>query len=120
MVYDFISLGKLTIDVTGSGRIEVGNDFYLNAPKAQVEIVGANKASDIVVNNKMTVNGIQDGEKDGILLDNVKIVKNTKNYIPIDITYPSERINYILNNSEPKIIISEKKINLQKDLKVRF
>lgn len=86
LVYDFISLGKLTIDVTGSGRIEVGNDFYLNAPKAQVEIVGANKASDMVVNNKMTVNGIQDGEKDGILLDNVKIVKNTTNYIPIDIT----------------------------------
>ena len=85
LVYEFISLGKLTIDTTGSGRIEVGNDLYINTPKAQVELVGANKASDIVVKNSMTVNGIQDGEKDGILLDNVRIVKNTTSYIPIDL-----------------------------------
>lgn len=85
-VYDFVNLGKLIIDTTGSGRIEIGNDFYINAPKAQVELVGANKASDIVVGGKMRVNGTQDGEKDGVLLDNVRIVKNTTSYIPIDIT----------------------------------
>lgn len=85
LVYDFVGLGKLTVDTTGSGRIEVGNDLYINTPKAQVELVGANKASDVVVKNKMTVNGLQDGEKDGILLDNVRIVKNTTSYIPIDI-----------------------------------
>lgn len=86
LLFEFVSFGKLNINTTGSGRIEVGNNFYINTPKAEVSLTGANKASDIVVNNKMIVNGIQDGEKDGILLDNVRIVKNTTSYIPIDLT----------------------------------
>lgn len=100
LVYDFVSLGNLTIDTTGSGRIEVGNDLYINTPKAQVELVGANKASDIVVKNKMTVNGLQDGEKDGILLNNVRIVKNTTSYIPIDLVVLSNTRLTIAPNVE--------------------
>lgn len=86
LVYEFVNMGKLNIDVTGSGRLEVGNNLYINTPKAEVSIIGANKASDIVVGGKVTVNGIQDGEKDGVLLDNVRMVKSIISYIPVDIT----------------------------------
>lgn len=100
LVYDFVNMGQLNIDVTGSGRLEVGNNLYINTPKAEVSITGANKASDVVVGGKITFNGIQDGEKDGILLDNVRIVKNTTSYIPVDFTLLSNTRLTIAPNVE--------------------
>ncbi|MDD3241361.1 MAG: leucine-rich repeat protein [Bacilli bacterium] len=85
LVYDFVSLGELKIDTSGEGRLEVLNDLYINAPKASVVLVGENKAYDIVVGNIFKVNGLQDGEEDGVLLDNVRIVKSSTNFIPADI-----------------------------------
>lgn len=71
------------------------------------------------VANFFIENGVSPNEKIAICMKrNIKLIvtliatlKCRATYIPIDITYPSERINYILNNSEPKIIISEKEIN---------
>lgn len=103
LVYDFVSLGDLKIDTSGAGILEVGNDFYINAPKAAVTIKGENKSYDIVVGNEMTVNGLQDGEEDGILLENVKIVKSTVTYIPVDI-----------------IVLSNTRLTLGPDVEVGF
>ncbi len=89
LVYDFVGLGPLTIDTTGSSKLEVGNNFLVNAPKSEVHFIGTNVSYDIFVGNQFTVNGIQDGELDGILLDNVKIVKNRSSLIPVDINVMS-------------------------------
>lgn len=71
------------------------------------------------VANFLIENGVNPNDKIAICMKrNIKLIvtliatlKCRATYIPIDITYPSERINYILNNSKPKIIISEKEIN---------
>nr|WP_315248565.1 non-ribosomal peptide synthetase [uncultured Flavobacterium sp.] len=40
------------------------------------------------------------------------ILKSGRPYIPLDPTFPNERLSYIINNSRSKIIISEKKYEL--------
>jgi len=85
LVYDFIGLGELEIDTTDSAKLEVGNNFLVNAPKSEVHFIGTNTGYDIYVGNDFTVNGIQDGELDGILFDNVKIVQNRSSMIPVDV-----------------------------------
>ena len=89
LVYDFVNLGDLNIDVSGSGRLVVGNDFIINAPKAEVTIIGENKNYDIVVGGSMSVSGIQDGELDGIYINNSRIVKSTTNLLPVDLIVKS-------------------------------
>ncbi len=85
LVYDFVNAGELIIDVTGAGRIEVGNNWMLNTPKSEVHIMGSNKTYDMFVGGTVHFNGIQDGEKDGILLENVNIVKSKSTYMNIDV-----------------------------------
>lgn len=85
LVYDFVGLGGLTIDTTSSAQLEIGNNFLINAPKTEVHFIGTNVGYDIYVGGDFTVNGIQDGELDGILFDNVKIVQNRSSLIPVDV-----------------------------------
>ena len=89
LIYDFVSLGDYKIDVTGTGRLTVGNNLFINTPKAAINIVGSNKNYDIVVGGDMTVNAIQDGEIDGVLLEEVRIVKSASTLIPVDIVVMS-------------------------------
>ena len=64
-------------------------------------------------------NDVKRGNIVGILLDKsleviismFAILKTGACFLPIDISYPEERLNYIINNSNPKIILSSKKIN---------
>lgn len=45
-----------------------------------------------------------------LIISLLAILKCRATYIPLDITYPEKRINYILSNSKPKFIISEKEL----------
>lgn len=85
LVYDFANMGELLIDVTGEGKIIIGNNFYVNTPKAEVDIIGGNKSYDIVVTGETVFNGIQDGEKDGIYLESLNIVNSITTLVPADV-----------------------------------
>lgn len=85
LVYDFVENGKLTIDTTLNGKININGDFYLNIPKTEVHLIGENQGYDIYVGKDVTFNCLQDNENDGILLNNIHIVKNTSTLISADI-----------------------------------
>lgn len=89
LVYDFANMGELLIDVSGQGKIEIENNLYINTPKAEVDIIGGNKVYDIIVSGETYFDGIQDGEKDGIYLENLKMVKSSTTLIPLDVTIKS-------------------------------
>ena len=65
--------------------------------------------------------GINHGDIIGILLNRsiemliamMAILKVGATYVPIDPTYPEERVNYILENSNTKLILSESKLQNQ-------
>ncbi|TDW48165.1 amino acid adenylation domain-containing protein [Flavobacterium sp. 270] len=42
------------------------------------------------------------------------ILKSGRSYIPLDPSFPKERLNYIVNNSQSKIVINEKGYELEK------
>lgn len=85
LVWDFVELGELKIDTTGTGQLDVGNDLYINAPKTKIHMQGNNNDYDIYVGGEFTVNGLQNEEEDGVLLENIRIVKNKIGNIPADI-----------------------------------
>ena len=89
LVYEFNSLGDLLIDATMYGSLIVGNDFVINAPKANVTIRGSTNSYDVVVGGTFSVNVLQDGEADGLYLEDVRIVKSTTGLVPIDIVVDS-------------------------------
>ena len=105
LVYDFVELGKLKIDTSGGGKIDVDNRLYVNAPKSQIHFTGLNKDYDIFVGGEFTVNGIQNEEEDGVLLEAVRIVKNKIGNIPVDVIVlsntrltiaPNVELNYVI------------------------
>ena len=81
-VYNFIEVGQLNISAKGAGRLKVGNDLLINAPKSNIYMVGQNSDYDVYVGGTFTVNGLQNEEQDGVLLDNIRIVNNTITNIP--------------------------------------
>ena len=85
LVYDFVEVGGLTIDTSGGGKIDIGSDFYINTPKSQVHFIGLNTSYDIYVGGTFTVNGIQNEQEDGILLESVRIINNKVGNVPVDI-----------------------------------
>lgn len=89
LAYDFANMGDLLIDVSGQGKLVVENNLYINTPKAEVDIIGGNKTYDIIVSGKTYFDGIQDGEKDGIYLENLKMVKSSTTLVPSDIIIKS-------------------------------
>lgn len=89
LVYDFANMGELLIDVSGQGRIIVENNMYINTPKAEVDIIGGNKSYDIIVSGDITLDGIQNGEKDGLYLENLKMVKSSTTLVPSDLNIKS-------------------------------
>lgn len=94
------------------------NDIALIFGNEKLTYEELNNRANTVANFLME-NGVKPNDKIAICMKrNIKLIvtliatlKCRATYIPIDITYPNERINYILNNSRPKIIISEKEIN---------
>lgn len=91
LLYEFIEVGELNINVVGSGKIDVGNDFRVEAPKSRLQILGSNSQYDIFVNRNIIFNGLQNEEEDGVLLDNVRIVNNKVGSIPANI--------YVMSNT---------------------
>lgn len=107
LIYDFANMGDLLIDVTGTGVLRVENNLYINVPKAEVDIIGGNKLYDIVVGGTTTLNGIQDGEKDGIYLENLNMVKSSTTLVPLDIIIRSNTRLTIAPNVELGIVSAE-------------
>lgn len=89
LVYDFVEAGELIIDTKGLGQIDIDNRLYINTPKSKVHFIGENTSYDIYVGGLITLNGLQNEEEDGVLLDNVRIVKNKVGNIPADLTIMS-------------------------------
>ena len=46
-----------------------------------------------------------------VIISMFAILKAGASFLPIDIDYPEERLNYIINHSKPKVILSSKNIN---------
>lgn len=89
LIYDYTSLGELSIDVSGLGHLEVGNDFLINAPNSDVTFIGENKSYDIEVNGDFDVNVNLNEESNGFFLDHTRIVKNKDTLVPADLTITS-------------------------------
>lgn len=89
LVYDFVDFGDLEINTTGTGQIDIGNQLYVNTPKSRIHFIGQNDAYDMYVGGMITLNGIQNEEEDGVLLDNVRIVNNKIGNIPADLNIMS-------------------------------
>ena len=105
LVYDFVEMGKLKIDTSSGGKIDVDGNLYINTPKSQIHIVGLNQDYDIFVGKEFTVNGIQNEEEDGVLLEAVRIVKNKVGNIPVDIIVESNTRLTIAPNVEVGYVI---------------
>lgn len=107
LVYDFANMGDLLIDVSGEGKIIVDNNLYINTPKAEVDIIGGNKTYDIIVSGTTSFDGIQDGEKDGIYLENLKMVKSSTTLVPSDVTIKSNTRLTIAPNTVLGVLTAE-------------
>ncbi|WP_428229086.1 amino acid adenylation domain-containing protein [Flavobacterium sp.] len=81
-----------------------------------------NKLSNQIAQYISAAYGDDDKSPIGVLLNRsatmipvlLGILKSGRCYIPLDPTFPKERLNYIINNSETKALISEKDFELEK------
>ncbi len=76
----------------------------------------------------MHLQNIQHGDIVGIYLNKslevivsmFAILKLGASFLPLDLDYPKERLNYILGNSEPKLILSSRNINKKINFKTKL
>jgi amino acid adenylation domain-containing protein len=81
-----------------------------------------NKLSNQIAQYIIAAYGEDDKSSIGVLLNRsatmvavlLGIMKSGRSYIPLDPAFPKERLNYIINNSETKVLISEKDFELEK------
>ena len=107
LVYEFANMGDLLIDVTGNGKLIVDNNLYINTPKAEVDVIGGNKPYDILVGGKILLNGIQNGEKDGIYLEKLNIVNSETTLVPANVTVASNTRLTISSNVNLGVVTAE-------------
>ncbi|MDD2435191.1 MAG: leucine-rich repeat protein [Bacilli bacterium] len=84
LVYDYVEVGDLKIDVTNDGKIDVDGDLVIMAPKSKVHLLGQNTTYDVFVGGEFIVSGLQNDEEDGVLFEAIRIVKNKLGNIPAD------------------------------------
>lgn len=108
LVYDFVEMGSLNINTSSGGKIDVGANLYVNTPKSKIHFIGTNKDYDIFVGSKFTVNGIQNEEEDGVLVEATRIIKNKVGNIPADMYIMSNTRVTIAPNVEIGYLIAEK------------
>ncbi len=89
LVYDYVEVGELKIDVTNDGTIDIDNDLVLMAPKSKIHLLGQNTNYDIYVGGEFIVNGLQNDEEDGVLLEGIRVVKNKIGNVPADMSIMS-------------------------------
>jgi hypothetical protein len=94
LVYDFVEFGTVLVNVEDTGQIEVNGNLYMNTPKSELHFIGSNDDYDIYVGGTATFNGIQEGEKDGVLFEATRIVSDKTLLTPADINIMSNtRLN---------------------------
>jgi hypothetical protein len=76
MVYDFVDFGTILMNLEGSGVLEVNGNLYMNTPKSEIHFIGSNDDYDLFVGGIITLNGIQEGEKDGVLFESTLVVSD--------------------------------------------
>ena len=108
LVYDFVEMGSLNINTSAGGKLDVGANLYMNTPKSKIHFIGTNKDYDIFVGSKFTVNGIQNEEEDGVLIEATRIIKNKAGNIPVDVYVMSNTRITIAPNVEIGYLIAEK------------
>lgn len=108
LVYDFVEMGSLNINTSAGGKLDVGANLYMNTPKSKIHFIGTNKNYDIFVGSKFTVNGIQNEEEDGVLIEATRIIKNKAGNIPVDMYVMSNTRVTIAPNVEIGYLIAEK------------
>ena len=108
LVYDFVEMGSLNINTSSGGKLDVGANLYINTPKSKIHFIGTNKDYDIFVGGKFTVNGIQNEEEDGVLVEATRIIKNKVGNIPVDMYVMSNTRVTIAPNVEIGYLIAEK------------
>jgi amino acid adenylation domain-containing protein len=80
-----------------------------------------NKFSNQIAKYLIATCGEEDKSPIGVLLSRsanmiavlLGILKSGRSYIPLDPTFPKERLNYIVSNSQTKVLISEKDYELE-------
>ena len=73
-----------------------------------------------ILKDKYRVIGLLMNRRPELIISILAILKSGAGYLPIDPTYPSERISYILNDSDAKLVLVEKnteKIAIENNLK---
>lgn len=108
LVYDFVEMGSLNINTSSGGKLDVGANLYMNTPKSKIHFIGTNKDYDVFVGSKFTVNGIQNEEEDGVLIEATRIIKNKAGNIPVDMYVMSNTRVTIAPNVEIGYLIAEK------------
>lgn len=88
-VFDFVDIGDLVISTQNGGKINVASNLYMNTPKTRIHFMGTNEGYDIFVGDTVTLNGLQNDEEDGVLIENTSIIKNTVGNIPADLNIMS-------------------------------
>ncbi|MDD2376708.1 MAG: leucine-rich repeat protein [Clostridia bacterium] len=107
LVYDFVEFGELIINTIGTGQIDIGNELFINTPKSKIHFLGQNGVYDIFVGDKITLNGLQNEEEDGVLLDNVRIISNKIGNIPADLHIMSNTRLTIAPNVDVGNVVAE-------------
>ncbi len=87
-----------------------------------------NKLSNQIAEYLITTYGKNDKSPIAVLLERsanmvavlLGILKSGRSYIPLDPTFPEERLNYIIENSQSKVLINEKdySLNTKEDVRV--
>nr|WP_315254469.1 amino acid adenylation domain-containing protein [uncultured Flavobacterium sp.] len=98
-----------------SGKVALKDDFK------SYSYFELNKLSNQIAEYLITAYGEQDKSPIAVLLGRsanmvavlLGILKSGRSYIPLDPTFPKERLSYIVNNSQSKVLISEKEYDLE-------
>ena len=73
----------------------------------------ANQLARVLIQNGVAVDdvvGIYLNKSLEVIVSMFGILKAGAAFLPLDLDYPEDRLNYIINNSSPKVILSSKKI----------
>ena len=89
LIIEYVNMGDALYDISGTGKLEVGNNLYINTPKANIHFLGENGNYDVVVGNTFTLNCDQQETIDGVYFENIRFVKSKTSLVPVDLNVMS-------------------------------
>lgn len=79
----------------------------------------ANQLAHILIKNNVKIGdivGIYLNKSLEVVVSMFAILKSGATFLPLDLDYPEDRLNYIINNSSPKVILSSKNVSCNIDV----